>query len=509
MESTKTKFKNEEKLENKKWIDQVVKQDEIDRYLRNGKDFIDEQKILRQLKENKNPDKASIRAIIQKSLSIVRLDPAETAALLNVNDPELLEEMYVAAGQVKHKVYDNRIVSFAPLYCSNYCVNNCAYCGFRKDNPEEKRRKLTMVEIKEETEALVKLGHKRLISVYGEHPLTDARYIADSIRAIYEVEKKTRKGKANIRRVNINAAPLGIADYKMLHEVGIGTYQIFQETYHKETYKRVHPSGIKANYRWRLYGLHRAMEAGVDDVGIGALFGLYDWRFEVMGLLYHSMDLEQSFGGIGPHTVSFPRLNAATGTSLPENSLNLVSDDNLKKVITVLRLSIPYTGVILTARENSALRKDLMHLGITQTDSSTRIGIGAYSEGDNKQKLEEQQFMIGDSRSLAEVIKEYADMGMITSFCTAGYRCGRTGDKIMNLLKCGTEGKFCKLNAVLTYREWLDDFADAETMIAGEKVIKKELIEIEADSFYSENKLKPLFYEYLGRIEKGERDLYL
>ena len=508
MESTITE-KNEEELKNSKWIDQVIKQDEIDRYLHNGKDFIDEQKILRQLKENKNPDKLKIRSIIQKSLSIIRLEPEETAALLNVTDPELLEEMFVAADQVKHKVYDNRIVSFAPLYCSNYCVNNCAYCGFRKDNPEEKRRRLSMEEIKEETKALVKLGHKRLISVYGEHPLSDARYIADSIRAIYEVEEKTRRGKGNIRRVNINAAPLDIADFKMLHEVGIGTYQIFQETYHKETYKRVHPSGIKANYRWRLYGLHRAMEAGVDDVAIGALFGLYDWRFEVMGLLYHAMDLEQSFDGIGPHTVSFPRLNAATGTDLPENSLNLVSDDELKRVIAILRLSIPYTGVILTAREKPALRKDLMRLGVTQTDSSTRIGIGAYSEGNDKQKLEEQQFMIGDSRSLGEVIKEYADMGIITSFCTAGYRCGRTGDKIMNLLKSGTEGKFCKLNAVLTYREWLDDFADAETLAAGEKVIKKELAEIEADPYYKNNNLKSLFYEYLVRVKKGERDLYI
>ena len=280
---------------------------------------------------------------------------------------------------------------------------------------------------------------------------------------------------------------------------------MFQETYHHETYRKVHPAGtIKSNYGWRLYCHHRALEAGVDDVAIGVLFGLYDWRFEVMGLLYHAQDLEKHFDGIGPHTISFPRLEPAANTPFIQQTEYKVSDEDFKKIIAVIRLSVPYTGMILTAREPAEIRREVIPLGCTQTDASTRIGIGAYSDRYNEQEAERQQFLLGDTRSLDEVIRELAEMGYITSFCTAGYRCGRTGEHIMKLLRCGREGKFCKLNAILTFREWLDDFASEETKKAGEKVIEKEIREVKEQM----PEVYPTLMEYYTRIENGERDLY-
>jgi len=506
------KIKNPEE-----WVKQVVKQEEIDKYLVNGKDFIDEELIYKNLSDTKNPEKQKVRDILQKSYNIERLDPEETATLLNVNDPEMWKEIYEMGLKVKRKVYDNRIVFFAPLYCANVCVNSCKYCGFRKENKEEKRRILSMDEIREETRAVVSNGHKRMIAVYGEHPATDIDYMCDSIKAIYSVTEKAKRGPGygQIRRVNINAAPMSIADLKKLWEAGIGTYQVFQETYHKPTYKEVHPAGPKANYRWRLYALHRAMDAGIDDVATGALFGLYDWRFEVMGLLYHAMDLERQFG-IGPHTISFPRMTPAIGSDLSKNSKYLINNDRFKKLVTVLRLSVPYTGIIITAREEAGIKKEVIKVGCTQTDASSKIGIGAYTDALKKlaehqddQIDNEQQFMLGDTRSLDAVIKEMAEMGMITSFCTAGYRCGRTGDKIMGLLKSCTEGKFCKLNAVLTFREYLEDYASAETKAVGEKVLAKELKEIEAMEFYKKGNLLEKFKEKYNKICNGERDMYI
>jgi 2-iminoacetate synthase len=491
----------------KTWMEKVIKEDEVTKYMDGGKDFINDEEIWEKLIDNSNPEPARIREIIQKSLSIQTLEPDETAALLNVKDPELWQEIFDAAGKVKKKVYDNRIVTFAPLYCGNLCVNNCLYCGFRRDNHVIKRRVLTLDEVRREAEVLAgEIGHKRLIVVYGEHPLTGPEYIRDTIETIYSVRVKTRNGYGQIRRVNVNAAPMSIDDLKMLKEVGIGTYQVFQETYHHETYEKLHPKGtIKAHYQWRLYCHHRALEAGVDDVALGVLFGLYDWRFEVMGLLYHARDLEKQFG-IGPHTISFPRLEPAANTPFVQETRYRVSDEDFKKLIAVIRLSVPYTGMILTAREPAHIRREIIASGmITQTDASTRIGIGAYSDRYNEQELERQQFELGDTRSLDEVIRELAEMGMITSFCTAGYRCGRTGERIMTLLRTGKEAVFCKLNAVLTFREWLDDFASPETKAAGEKVIQKELEELRErvpEKVY--NKL----LEYYRRIQNGERDLY-
>ncbi len=498
-------------VKEKKWMDSVIKEEEVRRYMDGEYDFIDDEEIWSKLLSNRNPDKKRIEDILQKSLAIETLTPDETAALLNVEDPELWDEIFRVAGEVKKKVYDNRIVTFAPLYCSNYCVNDCLYCGFRRENLREKRRRLSLEEVKEETKVLAgEIGHKRLIVVYGEHPLSDARYIADTIEAIYSVKVPTCNGFGQIRRVNVNAAPMSIDDLRLLRDVGIGTYQVFQETYSHELYAKVHPEGtIKHDYRWRLYCMHRALEAGIDDVAVGVLFGLYDWRFEVMGLLYHARELEKRFDGIGPHTISFPRLMPAAEAPFVQETRYKVSDEDFKKLVTVLRLAVPYTGLILTARETADIRRQMMPLGITQTDASTKIGIGAYSENYDEQEIERQQFIIGDPRSLDEVIRELAEMGYITSFCTAGYRCGRTGDRIMKLLRSGKEGKFCKLNAILTFREWLDDFASEQTRHIGEQIIEKEIEEVrmQVPENYSETVFNELL-KYYERIKNGERDLY-
>lgn len=496
----------------KEWAQQVVKPAEIEKYLIGGKDFIDPAAIAEDLAAGVRPDRSRVRDILQKSLEIKILTPAETATLLNVEEPELLEEMREAAFEVKRRVYDNRIVFFAPLYCSNLCVNNCVYCGFRSDNGAERRHVLTMDEIRRETEAVIDEGHKRLIAVYGEHPRSDADYIAESMGQIYATKRTTPSGNGfnSIRRINVNAAPMSIDDLRKLWRAGIGTYQVFQETYHPDRYAELHPAGtIKGNYRWRLYAMHRAMDAGIDDVAIGALFGLYDWRFEVMGLLYHALDLERQFG-IGPHTVSFPRMQPALGSFVSENSPYLVRDDAFRRLVTVLRLAIPYSGLIVTARERADLRREIIRYGCTQTDASTKIGIGAYSEkkrqGENADKV---QFTLGDERSLDEVVRELAQDGFITSFCTAGYRCGRTGDKIMSLLGKGVEGRFCKLNAVLTFREYLNDYASPATRRIGEELIRRELDEIERTPFFTEKRLLPTFRSYYERIAAGERDLYM
>jgi 2-iminoacetate synthase len=391
------------------------------------------------------------------------------------------------------------------MYISSHCINRCRYCGFSADNPHQKRRCLTMDEIKAEAEAMTGIhGHKRVMAVYGEHPMTGAEFIAESLDAIYSVSVKTRHGTSNVRRINVNAAPLSIDDLKIVQQAGIGTFQVFQETYSHKTYAEMHPADtVKGDYGWRLTCMHRAFDAGIDDVGLGVLFGLQpDWRFEVMGLITHARELER-FVGIGPHTFSVPRMHPASGSDVA-NSPSTFTDDNFIHAITVLRLSVPYTGLIVTARETAELRDRCLDLGITQMDASTRIDIGGYSQQTTTQKMDEQQFMLGDPRSLEQMIVDLARKGIITSFCTAGYRCGRTGGCIMDALKTGKEGTFCKINAVLTYREWLDDFASPESIKICEPVIQKELKAIE--------ETYPLFYpnvlERYNRICAGERDLY-
>jgi len=301
-----------------------------------------------------------------------------------------------------------------------------------------------------------------------------------------------------------------IANLKILKEAGIGTYQVFQETYHHQTYRNVHPANtLKGDYEWRLYALHRAMDAGIDDVAIGALFGLYDWRFEVMGLLYHTLDLERQFG-IGPHTISFPRMTPASGSALSADSPYLVSDSDFKKLVAVLRLSVPTAGMIITAREKAEIKKEVIQVGCTQTDASTRIGIGAYSEQETENDPDKKQFTIGDPRDLDEVIREVAELGFIASFCTAGYRCGRTGETIMGMISHCDEGKFCKLNAVLTFREYLSDYASTATREIGEPLILKEIREIESmEYFKNKPHLLAKFRSEYGEILSGKRDLYL
>jgi len=468
--------------------------------------FIDENVILRKLGEHVHPDAGYIRSILRKSLAIETLSPDETAALINVSSPGLWEEIFETAARVKKKVYDNRIVTFAPLYLSNLCVNDCVYCGFRKSNPVVRRKTLTIPEIKKETEVLAgRIGHKRLITVYGEHPKSGINYITESIKAIYSVNVKKKNGISAIRRINVNAAPMSARELRELKKAGIGTFQVFQETYHRPTYALVHPAGtIKADYTRRLYCMHRAMEAGIDDVGLGVLFGLYDWRFEIMGLLYHAIELENKFG-VGPHTVSFPRLEPAINTPFIARSKYGVSDGDLKKIVSVIRLAIPYTGMILTAREPAGIRRGLIGTGVTQTDASSKIGIGSYGDNDVGENNRREQFVLGDTRSLDEVIRELAEMGYITSFCTAGYRCGRTGKNIMNLLRSGKEGKFCKLNAILTFREWLDDFASERTRAVAKPLIEREISEIRNKA----PELEGMFHKYYKRIAGGERDLYI
>ena len=490
-----------------RWVRDRIKPAQIEKYLDNGRCFIDAAAIERALASNTEPDAQRVRDILQKSLAVETLTPDETACLIHVQDPELLAEMQQVAAQVKTKVYDNRIVTFAPLYLGNLCVNNCAYCGFRDSNDSEQRRVLSLDEIRAEVEVLAgQIGHKRLIVVYGEHPKTGVDYIASTLKAIGEVKVKTRKGWGKIRRCNVNAAPMSIEELKVLHEVGIGTFQVFQETYHRPTYERLHPQDtIKGDYLWRLYAMHRAMEAGIDDVGLGALLGLHDWKFEVMGLLHHAIELEAKFG-IGPHTISFPRIEPAHNTPLTENPGHRVADDEFKRLVTVIRLAVPYTGMIITARESAQLRREVLPLGCTQLDASSKIGIGAYADEqpEDVQQGDRQQFLLGDTRSLEDVIRELAEAGHITSFCTAGYRCGRTGKKIMGLLRTGKEGQFCKLNAVITFKEWLDDFAGPQTMAAGEKLIAREMAQIK-------ERMPEFFEQFVSAYQKteaGDRDLY-
>jgi 2-iminoacetate synthase len=490
------------------WVNRRIKEDEILKYMDHGRDFIDDDAIEAKIKvnEGQEPDPKLVRDILAKSMAIKDLTVDEVAVLIRVQDKGMLEEMRQAAFNVKQKVYDNRIVTFAPFYLGNYCVNRCSYCGFNNDNDTCDRKVLSEADIRREIEVLTgKIGHKRLIAVYGEHPKNDVDYIVESLKTIYSVKTKTKNGTNSIRRVNVNAPPFSVEDLKKINEAGIGTYQVFQETYHKKTYARMHPvNTIKGNYNWRLYCMHRAMEAGIDDVGIGALFGLYDWRFELMALVTHTQELEKRCG-IGAHTVSFPRLQPALNSVITSDWPHLVSDDDFKKIMMIIRLAVPYTGMIVTAREKAEIRNEAVLLGITQMDASSRIGVGGYSDVVTVQKENKQQFILGDTRSLDELICDMARMGHITSFCTAGYRCGRTGKCIMDLLRSGGEGKFCKLNAVLTFQEWVDDFASDETRRLALPLIEREINEIKQKN----PQALDIFMNYHARIKSGERDLYL
>ncbi|MCR4821932.1 MAG: [FeFe] hydrogenase H-cluster radical SAM maturase HydG [Treponema sp.] len=498
------------------WVKAQIKEDEINRYMENGHDFIDDSYIRRTLEENRSLEKERLRGILNKAHEIRLMDDADVAALCNITDPDLRAEVFQAAEEIKKQVYDNRIVMFAPLYLSSKCVNACRYCGFRADNTAQERTVLTQKEVEEETHVLAsKIGHKRLVIVFGEHPESASDYIVDCMKTIYSVHDKVRNGIGEIRRVNVNAAPMSIADLKKLEKGGIGTFQVFQETYDHEIYKSMHPAQtLKGNYGWRLYALHRAMDAGIDDVAIGCLFGLSDWKFDVLGMVAHARDMERRFG-LGPHTLSVPRLEKAIGTDFSFIK-NWVSDEDFRYLVAVLRVAIPYAGLIVTNRERPETIRSLSNI-ITQRDADSRIGLRAYSEAfkaglntsADKQKLEKEQFELADTRSLDEVIREAASLGHIVSFCTAGYRCGRTGKKIMDLLRTGQEGCFCKLNAVLTFQEWLDDFGSEETRKIGTDLIKKEIEEIHSrtPSVYTQVLYDKFMADY-KKVVAGQRDLY-
>ena len=461
------------------------------------KSFIPENEIFDLLKKNSN-DKQQVRDIIAKSLAKNRLDPSEMAVLLNANNPDLVAEIKEGAQNLKKAVYGNRIVLFAPLYVGNDCINNCVYCGFRKDNLDIVRKTLTLNELEKETKMLTSLGHKRLIMVYGEHPRYDADFIAETVRKVYA----TKNGKDEIRRININAAPFDVEGFKTIKKADIGTFQVFQETYHQETYANVHPSGLKSNYLWRLFALDRAMEAGIDDVGIGALIGLHNHKFEALSLLYHTIHLEEKFG-VGPHTISFPRIMPALGSEFTENLPHAPSDEEFMKMIAILRLAVPYTGLILTAREKLELRNEAISYGVSQIDAGSDIGVGSYAEDDNGSSDQKSQFVLSDNRSLDEVIGELCDADFLPSFCTGCYRLGRTGEHFMEFARPGFVKRFCTPNAVLTLSEYLIDYASDETRAKGVSAIERELKNI-PDS----NPQKALLMARLSQVHGGKRDLF-
>jgi 2-iminoacetate synthase len=457
--------------------------------------FLDDEEILSYIHAAK-PDIEQVEAVIARSLAKNRLNLAETAILVNATEPAMIEMIKAGARALKEKVYGKRIVLFAPLYVGNYCSNNCRYCGFKASNKKAVRKTLTKDELIANVKALEEHGQKRLILVFGEHRTYSPEFIADTVKTVYDV----KKDHGEIRRININAAPLDIEGFKTVKESNIGTYQVFQETYHHPTYKVCHPSGKKSDYDYRLTSLDRAMEAGIDDVGIGALFGLYDWRFEVLALVRHVNHLEACYN-VGPHTISFPRIQDASEYDLDDS--NHVTDEEFTRLVAILRLAVPYTGLILTARESEATRKEVLSYGCSQIDAGTKLEIGAYAEDPNvNQNLNKEQFKINDDRTLAQVIDELLEADYIPSFCTACYRKGRTGQHFMEFSVPGFIKKFCTPNAMLTLAEYIMDYASDSTAVKGWQVIERNLADMDDEGYKSE------LIARIERIKQGEHDLY-
>jgi 2-iminoacetate synthase len=457
--------------------------------------FIDAEEINGYL-ENTKADAEKVRSIIAKSLSKKRLNLEEVATLINTTDATLIEEINDGARELKKRIYGNRIVLFAPLYIGNKCSNNCTYCGFRASNADAKRVTLTDEEIVHEIESLEDNGQKRLILVYGEHAQYSPDYIAHTVKLAYSV----KKDNGEIRRVNINAAPLDIEGFKIVKEANIGTYQVFQETYHPEAYKTYHLRGKKADYTYRLTALDRAQEAGIDDVGIGALFGLYDWRFEVMALVRHTNHLEACYN-VGPHTISFPRVKDASMLGFGDKYF--VSDNDFARIVAILRLAVPYTGMILTAREPVEIRNELLQFGVSQIDGGTKLELGSYAKEEHEeQDLNKGQFRINDNRSLSEIISELIDQEMLPSFCTACYRLGRTGEHFMEFSVPGFIKRYCTPNAILTLTEYLMDYGSEANAVKGWALIEKELAALGDEKMVMEIRKR------MELIKGGKRDLY-
>ena len=461
-------------------------------------DYINDNKIEQMLAEVEEPAVNTVRKIINKALELKGLNPKEAAVLLQVKDKTLVDEFLQAAREVKEKIYGKRLVLFAPLYFANACVNNCLYCGYRRNNQLVERRKLTQSEIKKEVEALEREGHKRLLVLTGESPETDLDYLIKGIATAYQT--KTEKG-GEIRRINVEIAPLSIDGFKELKKAGIGTYTCFQETYHRQTYRAMHRSGPKANYDWRLTVMDRAQQAGVDDIGIGALFGLYDYRFELIALLLHAEYLEKTYG-VGPHTISVPRLNPALGTPLAAPPAP-VSDHDFKKLVAILRLAVPSTGIILTTRESAEIRNELFLHGVSQISAGSRTTPGGYK--DQEQTGDLAQFSLDDIRPIDEIIIEIARNGYIPSFCTACYRLGRTGQDFMELAKPGLIQQFCNPNAMLTFQEYLVDYGTKESRELGQRCLHEQLTALTGVNA----KLAATVKESLEKIKHGEHDFYI
>ncbi len=461
--------------------------------------YIDEEKIEGLLAQSARADGAEVERVLRKSRALQRLSLEETAVLLAVEDEALLKRMFETAAYVKDAVYGKRVVLFAPLYISNLCSNACLYCAFKSDNARTQRRSLSVDEIRQQTEWLLKRGHKRILMVSGEYvpegkPPVD--YYVEAIEAIYSASV----GPHKIKRVNINVAPLGVDEFRRLKAAGIGTYQLFQETYHEQTYRRMHPRGPKSDPGNRIEAVDRAFLAGIDDVGIGVLYGLYDYRFETLALLMHIEHLERRFN-IGPHTISVPRIEPALGVDMSGISDYRISDTGFKKIVAVLRLAVPYTGIILSTRETPSMRDELFSLGVSQISAESRTSPGGYSAGDNNAH-DDIQFSISDQRTLDDVMGALINRGFVPSFCAACYRSGRTGEAFMDLARPGTIKGKCAVNALITLKEYLDDFASQEVKRRGYEMIARMKNELDADDRQT---LEKMFRE----AERGARDAYL
>lgn len=458
--------------------------------------FMDESAIALALETTQfKNDAVRVGEILAKAKELKGLGANDVAALIAVDAPDLLSQLFDAARFVKESIYGPRIVLFAPLYISNLCTNECLYCAFRATNKEVDRRVLTQEEIAAETKILVEQGHKRLLLVAGEsYPREGFRYVLKAIETVYA----TRSGPGEIRRVNVNLAPLTIDAFKELKAAGIGTYQMFQETYHRETYGHVHIAGPKRNYDWRITAFDRAMQAGIDDVGAGFLLGLYDWRFEVLALMRQAEHLDRTYGA-GPHTISVPRMEPAVGSEIASNPPHLVTDEDFLKVVAIFRMAVPYTGIIMSTREGPAVRRASYALGVSQISAGSRTNPGGYADGVREQVA---QFQLGDHRPLDEVVRELAELEYIPSFCTACYRLGRTGHDFMEIAKPGDIKDCCGPNALSTFLEYLLDYASPETFAAGEELIRHQLDRMEG-------RLKKIASEMLARVRGGRRDVYI
>lgn len=453
--------------------------------------FIEENKLHAILENTAKPSASTVAGILEKGRRLEGLSPEEAFLLINTVDQDSGKAIVETASYIKNAIYGDRLVFFAPFYLSNYCINDCEYCGFHASN-KSPRKKLTLDEIREQVGFLIDMGHKRLLLELGEDPNNNSiDYLLEAIDVIYSV----KSGKGEIRRVNVNIAATTVENYKLLKSKGIGTYQLFQETYHRETYETIH-KGPKSNYERQLYALDKAFEAGIDDVGLGALFGLYDWRFEVLALISHARYLSNTFG-VGPHTISVPRFRPASTVEMPPS--HPVSDDDFLKLIAILRIAVPYTGMIITTRERPEIRKIAFRTGITQTSAASSTAPGGFGKKNSK---ETQQFELADTRSLDEIAVSVMNQGFTPSFCTACYRKSRTGNAFMDLAKPGDIKEFCQPNSVLTLMEYLEDNASLESKTIGLDMIKKSLSEIDNATIRKRTE------EQLERIKHGERDLY-